>query len=307
MADLPISQPSEIYHKNRYAYARKTLWGVFGLLTIVMIVAQIYVLAAGQNSSGGEAGTTLLAQTGIAYVQNSLRTFAANPAFPFLALAVAFLLGGLHTLTPGHNKVLTGAYLVSANGRIRHAVLIGVATAISHTFSVIIIGSLAITVRGQSIAAFYLKWLGVPSGLVVVGLGVLLLTRHLKGETGHTHKHADGTEHAHVHDHIIPSKLTLSGLVALGLIHGIVPTTDALAVLLVALTIEQTALGIGLIFTYSIGIAVVMSSIGILFVKSQMLLTSRFERLTRWMPTIAAVLVVLFGLSILIRALAVSF
>lgn len=307
MTDLPLSHAPEINNKDRHVHIRKILWGVFGLLTIVMIVAQIYVLTAGQSSSGGEAGTTLLAQNGIAYVQNSLRTVAANPAFPFLAVAVAFLLGGLHTLTPGHNKVLTGAYLVGVNGRIRHAVLIGVATAVSHTLSVIIIGSLAITVRGQNIAAFYLKWLGVPSGLVVVGLGVLLLTRHLKGESGHSHKHADGTEHSHAHAHVIPSKLTLSGLVALGLIHGIVPTTDALAVLLVALTVEQAALGIGLILAYSIGIAVVMSSIGILFIKSQMILSSRFERLTRWMPMIAAGLVVLFGLSILVRALATSF
>jgi len=268
-------------------------------------------MVVGQPGGRGEVGRTPLAETGIAYVQGSVRAAAANPVFPVLAVAVALLLGGLHVLTPGHNKVLVGAYLISVKGRLRDAVLIGVATALSHTLSVIVIGVLALSVRGQNIATLYLRWLGLPSGLVVVGLGIYLLTRHLSGDTSHEHTddeaaghtHADGSHHTHSHTHTIPAKLTLGGLIALGLVHGLVPTTDALAVLLVALTVKQAALGISLILAYSLGIAVVMSSIGVLFLKSLLLFDARFDNAARWLPAIAAFLVIFFGLSILARAL----
>ena len=307
---VPEEQPASFYPQ-----ARRILWGAFGLLVVIMLTAQIYVLTAGQAGGRGEAGRTPLTEMGIAFVQDSLRTAADNPTFPALAILVAFLLGGLHALAPGHNKVLTGAYLVSSGSRVRHAVLIGVATALSHTITVIIIGTLALSTRGQLLSTLYLRWLGLPSGLVVVGLGLLLLTRLLGRQPEHDHTHADGHSHDHSHDllhthphphshtHTIPTKLTLGGLVSLALVHGVVPTTDALAVLLVALSINQALLGIALIFAYSLGIALVMSSVGILFLRSHELLATRFERLTRWMPVVAAVLVILFGLSILVRAL----
>ena len=307
--------------KSPNSYISLALWGLFGLVVVAMVAAQVYVLAAGQTAGRGEAGRTPLSETGIAYVQDSLRAAANNPAFPVLAIAVALLLGGLHVMTPGHNKVLVGAYLVGVKARPRDAILIGVATALSHTLSVIVIGALALMVRGQNIATLYLQWLGLPSGLVVLGLGTYLLTRHLNNDghahdkigdhshddghshtEDHTHAHGHAHDHSH-HHHAIPTKLTLGGLIALGLVHGLVPTTDALAVLLVALTVKQVALGIGLILAYSLGIAVVMSSIGILFLKSLLFFGERFEKATRWLPAVAALLVMLFGLSILTRAL----
>lgn len=295
-------------------YLQWGLWGLFILFVIAMIAAQIYLVTADRSDNRGGDGQTPLAARGIAYVQDTLRTAAKNPTFPVLAIGVALLLGGLHAMSPGHNKVLTGVYLVSAGGRIRHAIYIGVATALSHTLGVIVIGALALTTRGQTIAATYLRWFGLPSGLVVIGLGVLLLTRLLSGKADHGHAHDDEESHTHshglfhTHTHVphtatIPTKLTLGGLVLLGMLHGFVPTTDALAVLLVALSVKQAALGIALIFTYSVGIAIVMSGIGILFLTSQELLSTRFERLTRWMPVIAAVFVILFGLGIIAQSL----
>lgn len=323
MAEIEMVGAPVRARKSPNSYISLALWGLFGLVVVAIVVAQVYVIAAGQTAGRGEAGRTPLSETGIAYVQDSLRAASNNPAFPVLAIAVALLLGGLHVMTPGHNKVLVGAYLVGVKARPRDAILIGVATALSHTLSVIVIGALALTVRGQNIATLYLQWLGLPSGLVVLGLGIYLLTRHLNNgghdhahdkigdhshDDGHSHTEDHTHAHGHAHDHShhhhpIPTKLTLGGLIALGLVHGLVPTTDALAVLLVALTVKQVALGIGLILAYSLGIAVVMSSIGILFLKSLLFFGERFEKATRWLPAVAALLVMLFGLSILTRAL----
>jgi ABC-type nickel/cobalt efflux system permease component RcnA len=230
-----------------------------------------------------------------------------------VALIVAFGLGGLHALTPGHNKVLTGAYLVGSRAGYRDAILIGAATAFSHTATVIVIGILALSPQGQAAVSFYLRWLGVPAGLLVAGLGFWLLMRYL-GQGVHPHSHAGGHDHSHGHSHehshshrAPTDRLTLGGLVGLGLVHGIVPTADALAVLLVALSVKQTFLGLLLILSYSLGIASVMSAVGMLFLTSQGLMErfTRLATLSRWGPAVAAATVSLLGLVMIVKTIGV--
>lgn len=281
----------------------KWVWILFGIFASIVIIGQLYVLLAPEV----QPETSPLAAAGLTFIQETVQNAADNPAFPALALLAALLIGGLHTLTPGHNKVLTGAFLISTEARWRHAIFIGIATALSHTIAVIVIGSLTLSARGQEVAILYLRWLGIPTGIAVVGLGIALVLGHLRGD-GHTHigkgTHSHGAEGEHTHgeDYVMPTRMTITGLVILALIHGIVPTTDALAILLVALSLKQTLLGISLIVAYSLGIAIVMSTIGILFLTTGEQLTTRFERQTRWLPLIGAILVVLFGLSIILRA-----
>jgi ABC-type nickel/cobalt efflux system permease component RcnA len=248
-------------------------------------------------------------------IQNTLRASEASPVFNLMAILVAFTLGGLHALTPGHNTVLTGAFLVSAGGKIRHAILVGGATAFSHTASVIIIGLLALSSPGQAAITFFLRWLGVPSGLLVAGLGLWLLIRHLQGqakmqahasEQNHHHDHSHGHPHHHFHAKAsAQDRVTMGGLVTLGLVHGIIPTPDSLAVLLVALSVQRTLLGLALILAYSLGIAAVLSIIGYLFLSSQELI-SRFSWLA-WLrnnlPALAALTVVLLGITLITRTL----
>ncbi len=84
---------------------------------------------------------------------------------------------------------------------------------------------------------------------------------------------------------------------ALGLMHGIVPTFDALAIILVALSLQKTILGAGLIFAYSLGIGGVLVVIGALVVRAQSALLDhpRFERALQRAPAIAAGLVIVLG------------
>lgn len=87
--------------------------------------------------------------------------------------------------------------------------------------------------------------------------------------------------------------------------HGIVPTFDALAILLVALNVRQTGLGIGLVFAYSLGIACVLIAIGALFVRTQKMLLDnpRFENFSQRAPALAASVVILLGLVLVVRTL----
>ena len=85
--------------------------------------------------------------------------------------------------------------------------------------------------------------------------------------------------------------------------HGIVPTFDALAIILVALSIQRAALGAGLIFAYSLGIGSVLVVVGVLVVRAQTALLDhpRYERAARRAPAIAAGMVVVLGLWLVLR------
>ena len=56
------------------------------------------------------------------------------------AIAIAFILGAAHALTPGHGKTVVAAYLVGSRGTLRHAVFLGAMVTFTHTISVFLLG-----------------------------------------------------------------------------------------------------------------------------------------------------------------------
>ena len=64
-------------------------------------------------------------------------------------LAFAFLYGVLHTLGPGHGKVVVVSYFVSRDARLWRGVLMGVQIAVTHVLS--------------AVALFWLADLAVPA------------------------------------------------------------------------------------------------------------------------------------------------
>ena len=293
------------------SHGNLAVW-VYVVVLLLILVGILYVLIAPSvNKDASATSRTPLGEAAISLIQSALRASASSPAFPPLALMAAFLLGGLHALTPGHNKTLTGTYLVGAHGQLRHAVLLGTATAFSHTASAIIIGVAALSTAGQIASTQFLRWIGLPSGILTICLGLWLLRRYFNARNDHFHSHDPDSnyhhdhDHIHSHDHRAPDRVTLGGLVVLGLMHGIVPTFDALAILLVALNVQQIGLGIGLVFTYSLGIASVLIAIGALFVRTQKILLDnpRFENISQRAPGLAASVVILLGVSVVVRAI----
>jgi nickel/cobalt exporter len=302
MNNVPSETPMKA---QRWVY-----WFLFGLMTAGII----YVLVAPRfDLESSSSDKTPLGGVAYDFVQRTVQASKGSPTFVILALAAAFVLGSLHALTPGHNKTLVGSYLVGARGRLPHALLIGMVTAFSHTASALIVGILALSTAGQIASAKYLQWVGLPSGILTVCLGLWLLRRHfLVNDThedshihnpGHSHDHSH--DHEHSHHHLSPDSVTLGGLVALGLMHGIVPTFDAIAIILVALSLQRAVLGAGLILAYSFGIGSVLVVIGVLVVRAQTALLDhpRFERASRYAPAIAAGMVVVLGLYLVLRTL----
>lgn len=236
-------------------------------------------------------------------------------SFVLFALALAFALGAGHALSPGHGKALVAAWLIGARGRPRDAVTLGVTVTVTHTASVFALALLALSIERFIGSDKVLRTLELFSGTLVAGLALSQLPgriRRARGlaephDHGHTHDHGDDHPHDHGdghHSHAPPEKLTARGLLALGVSGGLVPCPGALVVLLAAIGLRQIGFGMALLVAFSMGLATVLSLVGLVFVLAR----RRFEhlstdgRLWRVLPVLSSVAVLALGVAIIARS-----
>ena len=98
----------------------------------------------------------------------------------------------------------------------------------------------------------------------------------------------------------MPDEVSWSGLVALGASGGLVPCESALVLLLSAIALRRVGLGLVLLVSFSLGLAIVLMGIGVLVIYAKNLLpeskrTSR-NPFFRWMPVASAAVVMVVGL-----------
>ncbi|SEB61546.1 sulfite exporter TauE/SafE family protein [Paenibacillus sp. GP183] len=192
-----------------------------------------------------------------------------------LSIPAAIGLGALHSLEPGHGKGVISAYLIATRGKTRDAVLLGLVSSITHTFSIVIL-SVAATSAIKLLAPDSLtRWLELLSGVLITIIGARILYRHVRPrmvsigklsanhDAIHEHHHH---EHHHHHHHHQEKPSSLAGIVTVGLLTGLIPCPSAMAIFLASLTADQISLGLVLVSAFSLGSAVTMSMIGILIV-----------------------------------------
>ena len=238
------------------------------------------------------------------------------------ALALALFLGAAHGLEPGHGKTVVAAYLVGSRGTVGNALFLGGVVTFTHTFSVIMLGLVALFATQYVQPEQIYPWLGTLSGVLIVALGIWLLAGHLKrlGGRPHPHHHHDHGDHGrghshegddhhhghgHSHSHEIPDKVTLGSLLALGVSGGIVPCHGALVILLLAVALHRIAFGLLLLLAFSIGLAAVLIAIGVLMVKARPFV-DRLSGDSKWiqrLPAISAGVIIAVGLGITVRTL----
>jgi len=226
-----------------------------------------------------------------------------------LSLAAALCLGAFHALSPGHGKTIVAAYLVGSRGTVRHAFFLGGVVTLTHTIGVFALGLLVLLAGPRLVPERLYPWLGVACGLSIVVVGAVMFRKRWAALSGHHHHHHDHPHHGHHHhggrSHAIPEKVTWGSLLALGVSGGILPCPSALVVLLGAISLHRAALGILLILAFSLGLAVVLSSIGVAMVQAR----SLFDRLpihsgfTRRLPVLSSAVVSVLGLGIALQAL----
>ncbi|WP_413754265.1 hypothetical protein NRF20_41865 [Streptomyces sp. R-74717] len=222
-----------------------------------------------------------------------------------LALLVAAAVGALHACAPGHGKSLAAGYLVGGRGRPRDAVWLGGIVAVMHTFSVaaLAVGWWLAANSTPDIAALT-GWLQLIAALVVAGVGVSLLRRHLRHrrhhqphhgpdhdhEHGHDHRHDHGHDHGHSH-HIpdAPSLLTWRGLVLLGASGGLLPSPSAFLVLLTGLLTGKVGIALAMVVAFGLGMALTLTGVGLIVLRGRDALLDRVSRsrtLRTWTPRV---------------------
>jgi len=236
------------------------------------------------------------------------------------ALLVAVGLGGFHALEPGHGKTLVAAYLVGAQGTMKDAVWLGLIVTAAHTAGVYLLGAVTLYASRYVMPEQLYPWLGVISGVMITGLGLVLFARrylgkenpishhheeHAHGSSQHHHEHALH-RHGHSHHHHGKGAVSLRELTALGVSGGIVPCPAALVVLLSAVSMQRIGFGLVLIVAFSIGLAAVLIVIGLLMVYARRFMArvhGTGQLATRWLPLASSAVIVVFGLALTWQAL----
>lgn len=238
-------------------------------------------------------------------------------------LAMAFMLGAFHALSPGHGKSIVAAYLVGSRGTPRHAVFLGATVTLTHTIGVFALGLVTLFASQYILPEQLYPWLSVLSGLIVLLIGAVMLVSRLRaiaGKGSHHHGHEHSHDHSHDHDHdhdhahhhghghLPPGDsskgVTWKSLLALGISGGILPCPSALVVLLSAISLHRVGFGLVLIFAFSLGLASVLTTIGLLFVKARQL-ADRIPTagpVIRVLPAVSALVIMILGAAITFTA-----
>ncbi len=333
-----------------------------------------------------------------------------TPVVLLVSFLTAIALGAGHALTPGHGKTIMAAYLVGTRGSARHAVGLGLATAVSHTIGVLLLALLIVLAGAALPADRVYPILAAASGVIVLTIGAWLVagqvTRWLRvwrrptvalagaggrvagpfsdpgqgfgrvGAHGHAadHGHGHGLGHGHGHGHETdhrpePARTVVVGsagarfgerhavralngagagagmamstqtpgpaavhrhglwshshlpssdqgerglswrtLFALGLSGGLVPSTNALLILVATVAAGRAPYGMVLVVAFGLGMAAVLVGVGLALVYASDLLaraprSAAVGRVLVAAPAVAAVAVLALGLVLTAQAI----
>ena len=245
--------------------------------------------AAGRAVRGGVPGELALPDL------NQLSLGAA-----LVGILLAAVAGAGHALSPGHGKTIMAAYLVGTTGSTRHALLLGAAVTLSHTLGVLGLAAVVLLAADLLPPEQLYPILTAVSGaaVTVIGAGLLIgclrrLARSRHHDHDHPYEHASVHRHGwRVHSHDVPSRAAPAGpslpgrrgLIAIGLAGGLVPSPAALVLLLAAIAAGQPVYGLLVALSFGVGMAAVLSGIGLLLVHGRRRLSDRFERVNSRLP-----------------------
>jgi ABC-type nickel/cobalt efflux system permease component RcnA len=230
-----------------------------------------------------------------------------TPGIALLGCLVAILLGGLHALSPGHGKAIVGAYLIGSRGTAKDAAFLGLTVTVTHTAGVFALGAVTLLASEYIVPERLYPILSICSGALVVFIGMNLLFRRLQRVVPHAHVH----NHSHggkLHSHLPPRSITWKSLLAIGVSGGMLPCPSALVVLLAAIALHRVGYGLLLVVAFSVGLAGVLTIVGIAFVYLRGLVKraprlDRLGSLEKSIPVLSSLVITAAGLAICYQAL----
>ncbi|HYP50868.1 MAG TPA: hypothetical protein VEQ34_08000, partial [Pyrinomonadaceae bacterium] len=247
-----------------------------------------------------------------------------TPAIVLFGLLLAFGLGALHAMSPGHGKTVVGAYLVGSRGTFKHAVFLGLTVTITHTLGVFALGLITLFASNYIFPERIMPFLNFVSGLLVFFIGVSLFKDRLLSVLGYEttahHHHHEGGEHSHegselththdgvhYHSHLPPEQITWGNLLALGISGGLLPCPSALVLMLSAISLGRVGYGLVLTIAFSLGLAATLTAVGLVFLYVGKIFDNPAlgnNRLVKALPVMSALVVACVGAVICYNSLA---
>ncbi len=239
------------------------------------------------------------------------------------AVALSLLLGAVHAVSPGHGKTLVVASLLGSRGSLGQALLLAVTVAVTHTAGVLLLALIVVTANDALLPQQLTPFISLGAAILVVLFGADLARRAVRARAGTEPTHA---EHDHVHPHRSPVagepdggesrgrrhagiELTRGYTLSVGVIGGLVPNATALLVLVMAITFRELLLGMVLVLTFGLGIAIVLASVGaVAIVVRRRSGQFTFDhgtlgRVLDVLPLLSGLAVVVVGLALTVQAL----
>ncbi|MCK4956472.1 MAG: hypothetical protein KAS49_02465 [Candidatus Cloacimonetes bacterium] len=275
------------------------------LLIIMIITIAISLFAQNPFTSGKgkqtEAGTKSQVWLKTVQIQKDLNTTLTknlkimkeefNLKIFLILLAIGFLYGVVHAIGPGHGKMLVGAYFLQNDASILSSIKIGSIISITHSGSAAILGILF----GMFLKSFGMykydiqNYIGIISGGLIALLGITYLFINLL-KKGHVHQ-------------ILSNK----NEIVLGIFSGMVPCPVSLTIILFSIYLQMLWLGIVTVIALSLGMAVTISFIGIIMIKSRGLVgklthknSKRAEIMQKILAVSGSLIIILIGVSLVL-------
>lgn len=244
-----------------------------------------------------------------------------NPTAWWLGVLLAFVYGMAHALSPGHGKALVSAWLLGRRGRVKDAVVAGLAATFTHTILVFVLGVAFTALRFFTVEHMDAldRWLTLSAGIITLGLGLWLFRLANLGQ-GHGHHHGPGGhhqhghDHHHDHDHVHEASYShdhshhhgrQAGIV--GALAGMAPCPTGIFIVMFAAGQSALALGLFYAFIFSLGMAMVLVAIavGVIFgVNFGGQRLSGVKHLMKAAPFVSSLLIVSLGVWLVASAAA---
>jgi sulfite exporter TauE/SafE len=209
-----------------------------------------------------------------------------------LSLGAAFIIGLAHTLEPCEDKAVVSLFVFWATKKLLHAiglvVLYGLGMALVDTIMGFILSYIGVTWLGT------LKTpLELTAGVITLVFGIFMLTGRELAHVGHHHGEAASDTN---------SKLTRwYTILGLGMVRGLPPCPIEVAILIWAASLGNIWLGTATVFVFGLGTTIGLIPLGLVMGSlTSVISKTRYERFVPW---IAAILMICFGLFLVLAPL----
>jgi len=195
-----------------------------------------------------------------------------SPAIILSSLLAALAYGILHTLGPGHGKMVVATYFLTHGRQFWRGALVGIQVAFSHVAGAVFLVFATDIAMRQLLTdpTAQIFWVRSISYSLIILVGLFMLTQAIGHATGKGGGHTCGhCNHEH-NNHSTKRETILAWCV------GAIPCTGSLLILLYAMAHDMLWLGLSMVLLIAVGMALTMILIGWLCILGKQKIIDRY-------------------------------